>query len=86
MRGAKCICVGDVGVDDVWVVCVSVDGACSTVSPNILLISVGLTHGALGMFDFIFWFRDCTDECSGYYFCCVHRFLCCNSAMFGVKG
>ena len=35
VRGAKDICVGAVGVDDVWVVCFCVDGTWSTVSPNI---------------------------------------------------
>ena len=35
VHGAKCICVGALAVDDVWVVCVDVDGTWSTVSPNI---------------------------------------------------
>ena len=35
VRGAKRICVGAVDVDDVWVVCVVVDGTWSTVSPNL---------------------------------------------------
>ena len=35
VRGAKRICVGAVGVDDVWVVCVGVDGTCFAVAQNI---------------------------------------------------
>ena len=35
VRGAKRICVGVIGVDDVWVVCVGVDGTWSAVSQNI---------------------------------------------------
>ena len=35
MPGTKLICVGDVGVDDIWFICVGVDGTSSVVSPNI---------------------------------------------------
>ena len=35
VHGSKRICVGAVGVDDVWVVFVSVDVTLSTVVPNI---------------------------------------------------
>ena len=36
MRGAKRICVGAIGMDDVWVVFVGVDITLSAVVPNIL--------------------------------------------------
>ena len=35
VRGAKLVFVGAVGVDEIWVICVRVDGTWSTVSPNI---------------------------------------------------
>ena len=56
VHGSKHICVGAVGVDDVWVVCAVVDGTWSAVSPNIFANFGRLTHGTLGMFDFIFCF------------------------------
>ena len=37
VSGDKCICVDAVGADDVWVVCVGVDGTWSSVSQNIFV-------------------------------------------------
>ena len=54
VHGAKHICVGAVGVDNVLVVCVGVAGTWSAVPPIFFLIIVMLPHGALGMFDFLF--------------------------------
>ena len=54
VHGAKCICVGALAVDDVWVVCVDVDELGLLCHQIYSIIFVRLSHRALGMFDFIF--------------------------------
>ena len=85
MRGTKHSYVCAVGVDDVWVVCVGVDGNWSAVSPNIFAtFCKGFPMAPLECLIFFSGFLDCMGECCGYSFCCIHWIFCWYFAMFGV--
>ena len=83
VRGAKLICVGDVGVDDVCVVCVSVDGTWSAMAPNIFADLFKASPWRPWNFLVLFsGFMDFTGECCGYSFFCIHRSFCWHLEMF----
>ena len=74
VHGAKRMCVGAVGFDDVWIVCVGVDGTWSAVALNVftnLCKASPWRPWNVGFSFLIFWIARVSVV--AIIFCCIHQ-------------